>query len=225
VSIDGPSSGWPSHDPDGRAVRFGPIEPLADPRGLRSVLTGRIVRLEPLRVDHLDALCAVGLDPGLWRYTPYAVASREDMKGYIDSAVSAHAAGTAIPFATVLLDGERVVGSTRFMSIDRANRRVEIGSTWIAPDVQRTGVNTEAKYLMLRWAFESLGCGRVELKTDSFNLKSRAAILRIGARFEGVFRNHVVTRDGRMRHSVFFSVTDDEWPSVKTLLESLMHRP
>jgi N-acetyltransferase len=219
-----PRDPWPSVDPDGAPVSFGTTDPIADPRGLDPVLTGRIVRLEPLGLGHLDALCAVGLSPGLWRFTPQAVVDRDGMRQYVEDALSAHASGAPIPFATVLIDGERVVGSTRFMSIDRANRRLEIGSTWISPDFQRTGVNTEAKLLMLRYAFETLGCNRVELKTDSFNLRSRAAILRIGARFEGIFRNHVITRDGRMRHSVYFAVTSDEWPAVKERLQGLMDR-
>jgi RimJ/RimL family protein N-acetyltransferase len=142
------------------------------------------------------------------------------MRDYIDSALAAQAAGTAIPFATVERASGRVVGSTRFMNIDVANRRVEIGATWIAKPWQRTAINTEAKYLMLRHAFETLGCVRVELKTDALNLRSRAAILRIGAREEGTLRQHMVTWRGRLRDSVYFSILDSEWAGVKGDLEA-----
>jgi RimJ/RimL family protein N-acetyltransferase len=142
------------------------------------------------------------------------------MMAYIRTALEAQAAGTALPFVTVERASGRIVGSTRYMNIDVPNRRVEIGSTWIAGPWQRTVVNTEAKYLMLRHAFEELGCIRVELKTDSLNERSRTAILRIGARQEGIFRNHMITWSGRLRHSVFFSIIDAEWTEVKAALEA-----
>ena len=123
-------------------------------------------------------------------------------------------------FATIERSSGRAIGSTRFMNIDRANRRVEIGSTWIAPAWQRTPVNTEAKYLMLRHAFEVWGCIRVELKTDALNQKSRTAILRIGAKEEGTLRRHLLTWTGRVRDTVYFSILDNEWPEVKLQLES-----
>lgn len=187
-------------------------------------LEGAHVRLEPLSMDHLAALTAVGLDPELWRWTPFRVTSREEMAGYIEDALKARRAGSALTFATIDRASARPVGSTRYMNIDAPNRRVEIGSTWIARDFQRSHVNTEAKFLMLRHAFETLGCMRVELKTDALNRRSRNAIQRIGARQEGVFRNHVVTWTGRVRHSVYFSITDAEWPEVKSRLESQMAR-
>src|SRR5579864_4758763 len=183
-------------------------------------LEGRGVRLEPLRASHHAALCEVGLDPELWRLIPYRVSTPDEMRDYIGSALEAQAAGTAIPFATVERASGRVVGSTRFMNIDAANRRVEIGATWIAKPWQRTAINTEAKYLMLRHAFETLGCVRVELKTDALNLRSRAAILRIGAREEGALRQHMVTWSGRLRDSVYFSILDSEWAGVKADLEA-----
>jgi RimJ/RimL family protein N-acetyltransferase len=146
------------------------------------------------------------------------------MTGYIQTALDAQAAGVALPFATVHIASGQVIGSTRYMNIDRANRRVEIGSTWIARPWQRTAVNTEAKYLMLRHAFETLGCIRVELKTDVLNQRSRNAILRIGAREEGILRQHVITWSGRLRDSVYFSVLDAEWPGVKRDLERKLSR-
>ena len=182
-------------------------------------LTGQHIRLDPLSLDHLDALTGVGLDRELWRWTVSEICSREQMREYIESALRLQKEGSALPFATVEQASGRVVGSTRYMNIDRPNRHVEIGSTWVAPPWQRTPVNTEAKYLMLRHAFEELGCIRVELKTDSLNEKSRAAILRIGAREEGIFRNHMICWGGRIRHSAWYSIIDSEWPGVKTRLE------
>jgi RimJ/RimL family protein N-acetyltransferase len=182
-------------------------------------LEGTHVRLEPLTLDHLDALCEVGLDDDLWRFFPKPVHSREDMQDYMQTALQWQADGTAIPFVTIERSTQRVVGSTRFMNIDRPNRHVEIGATWVARPWQRTAVNTEAKYLMLRHAFEQLGCIRVELKTDELNQRSRNAILRIGAKQEGIFRNHIVCEGGRLRNSVWFSIIDSEWPGVKASLE------
>jgi RimJ/RimL family protein N-acetyltransferase len=183
------------------------------------ILAGRHVRLEPLSRAHHAALCAIGLAPELWELIPYRVLTPEDMAGYIQSALDLQAAGTALPFATVHAASGQVVGSTRFMNIDQANRRVEIGATWIAAPWRRTAVNTEAKYLMLRHAFEILGCIRVELKTDSLNQRSRNAIRRIGATEEGTLRQHLVTWSGRLRDTVYFSILDSEWPRVKQDLE------
>jgi len=188
-------------------------------------LEGRHVRLEPLAQTHQAALCAIGLDPALWELIPYRVATPEDMAAYIQTALDHQAAGSALPFATVHVPSGQVIGSTRFMNIDRANRRVEIGATWIAGLWRRTAVNTEAKYLMLRHAFETLGCIRVELKTDSLNQRSRNAIRRIGATEEGTLRQHMITWSGRLRDSVYFSVLDSEWPRVKRDLEHKLSRP
>ncbi len=186
-------------------------------------LEGRHVRLEPLAQAHHAALCAIGLDPELWEFIPYRVVTPEDMAAYIQTALNAQAAGTALPFATVHVSSDaasgQVIGSTRYMNIDHANRRLEIGATWIARPWRRTAVNTEAKYLMLRHAFETLGCIRVEFKTDSLNQRSRNAIRRIGATEEGTLRQHMITWSGRLRDSVYFSILDSEWPRVKQDLE------
>ena len=182
-------------------------------------LEGRHVRLEPLAQTHHAALCAVGLDPDLWELIPYRVTTPEEMAAYIQTALNLQAAGSAVPFATVHAPTGQVVGSTRYMNIDPANRRVEIGATWIAQPWRRTAVNTEAKYLMLRHAFETLGCIRVELKTDALNQRSRNAIRRIGATEEGTLRQHIITWSGRLRDSVYFSILDSEWPRVKRDLE------
>ena len=141
------------------------------------------------------------------------------MREYIAAALRTQAEGSALPFATVERATGKAIGSTRYMNIDRANRHVEIGSTWLGLAWQRTAANTEAKFLMLRHAFETLGCLRVELKTDSLNERSRNAILRIGAKEEGTFRNHMITHTGRIRHTVYFSIIDSEWPEVKARLE------
>lgn len=187
------------------------------------VLEGRHVRLEPLREDHLAGLAAVGLDPELWRWIPTPVRNVEEMAAYIATALREQEQGVSLSFALVECQTRRPIGSTRYGNIDRTHHRVEIGWTWVARERQRTAINTEAKYLLLRHAFETLGCIRVELKTDSLNERSRAAILRIGAREEGTFRNHMITASGRIRHTVYFSIVDSEWPSVKARLETRLN--
>jgi N-acetyltransferase len=186
------------------------------------VLEGRRVRLEPLAKGHLAGLAAVGLDPELWRWIPTPVRTMEEMAGYIETALRDQEQGTSLPFALAEKSTGRLMGSSRYGNIDRTHRRVEIGWTWVAREWQRTAVNTEAKYLLFKHAFESLGCIRVELKTDSLNERSRAAILRIGAREEGIFRNHMITASGRIRHTVYFSMVASEWPGVKARLESIL---
>jgi RimJ/RimL family protein N-acetyltransferase len=182
-------------------------------------LEGRNIRLEPLSLKHHAQLCEVGLDEELWRWIPQAVRTPEEMRAYIETALEWQVAGTALPFATVERATGRAIGSTRFANIDRANRHVEIGWTWLGKRWQRTVANTEAKYLMLRHGFETWGCLRVEFKTDSLNERSRAALLRIGAKEEGIFRNQVITWTGRIRHSVYYSIIDSEWPEVRANLE------
>lgn len=183
-------------------------------------LAGRFATLVPLSLNHESALAEAGLDPSLWQWIPFQVRTHEDMRAYIETALADQSRGVSLPFATTETSTGKAIGSTRYLNIDVPNRRVEIGSTWIAPVWQRTAVNTEAKYLMMRHAFETLDCIRVELKTDSLNERSRNAILRIGAKQEGVFRNHMICADGRIRHSVYFSVTREEWPEVKAGLEA-----
>jgi N-acetyltransferase len=182
-------------------------------------LEGLYVRLEPLALSHLAELCEVAFDEEIWRYTTSVIERPEDLREYIETALRWQEEGTALPFATIDRRSGRAVGSTRFAAIDRVNRHLEIGWTWIASDYQRTYVNTEAKYLMLGHAFETLNCLRVEFKTDSLNEKSRRALARIGAKEEGTFRNHMVLPTGRLRHSVYYSIIDTEWPEVKAALE------
>jgi RimJ/RimL family protein N-acetyltransferase len=188
-------------------------------------LEGEHVRLEPLTLGHFNGLCEIGLDEELWHWIPASVRTPDDLRAYIGKALQEKDAGNALPFATMHRESERTVGCTRYGSIDRMHRRVEIGWTWIGRDWQRTAVNTEAKYLMLRHAFERLGCIRVELKTDSLNERSRNAILRLGAKEEGILRNHMITDSGRLRHTVYYSILDSEWPAVKARLEEKLSRP
>jgi RimJ/RimL family protein N-acetyltransferase len=186
-----------------------------------TTLEGNIVRLQPLLRDHGPLLWDIAKDAHdeLFRWMPYSLHSAVDIQAAVDKALSEQELGLSVPFATTERNSGRIIGTTRFMNMDRANRRVEIGSTWVAPAWQRTAVNTEAKYLMLRHAFEQWGCIRVELKTDSLNQKSRTAILRLGAKEEGTLRQHIVTYTGRLRDSIYFSILDKEWPEVKARLE------
>lgn len=186
-------------------------------------LEGARVRLEPLALEHAGALAQFGLDPALWQYRPDTVATRDGMRKYVETILDRQAAGTEVGFATVEKQSGLVVGSTRYMDIDVKNRSLEIGGTFIDPRWQRTYVNTEAKYLMLRHAFETWGCVRVCLKTDSLNERSRDAILRLGAQPEGMLRNHMIMPGGRLRHSLYFSMIDSEWPAAKARLEEKLN--
>jgi N-acetyltransferase len=192
----------------------GPLEPI--------VLEGDFVRLEPMTLEHHAALSAVGLDPEIWRFTLALIQTPEEMRGYMEAALKLQRDGTTLPFVTIERSSGRVVGSTRFGNYDPANRRIEIGWTWIARPWQRTAINTEAKYLMLSHAFEKLHCVRVELKTDVLNTRSRQAMLRIGAKEEGVLRKHSLVWDGRYRDSIYYSILDDEWPTVKQELQRML---
>ncbi len=178
------------------------------------------MRLEPLTSGHAAGLAEIGLDEDLWRWIPTSVRTAEEMSAYVQTALKEQADGSALPFALIEKTSGRVIGSTRYGNIERVHHRLEIGWTWVARAWQRTPINTEAKYLLLRHAFETLGCMRVELKTDSLNERSRAAIQRIGAREEGIFRNHMITSTGRVRHTVYYSIVDSEWPQVKSRLEA-----
>jgi N-acetyltransferase len=182
-------------------------------------LEGEHVRLEAMRESHADGLVAASVGHGLFRYFPFALDDEAAMRAYVKVAVAGLANGTHLPFATIDRASGRVVGSTSFLAIDAAHRRLEIGATWIAPSHQRSAVNTEAKLLQLTHCFEVLGTNRVEFKTDARNTRSRAALARIGAVEEGTFRAHMVMPDGALRDSVYSSVIASEWPAVKRNLE------
>jgi RimJ/RimL family protein N-acetyltransferase len=189
------------------------------------VLEGRQVRLEPLNLArHWDGLRAVGLEPELWRFTSALVREAADLRRYFEKAVDERDRGVAVPFVTVHRASGRVAGSTRFGSIVPEHKRVEIGWTWLGSEFQRTALNTEAKYLMLRHAFETWGCMRVELKTSSTNLKSQAAMRRLGLVEEGLFRKWMFNENGSPRDTVWFSCVDDEWPAMKARLEGMLAR-
>ena len=186
------------------------------------ILTGRHVRLEPLAFSHVPDLFAGGTDPGIWQYIPYSpVHTEADMRAWVDDLLARQARGNDLPFAVVHQATGRAIGATRYMDIQRANRGLEIGGTWYAPEHQRTAANTEAKLLLLTYAFEVLGCIRVQLKTDERNVRSQRAIERIGALKEGTLRHSVIMPDGFRRNSVYYSVLEAEWPAVK---EKLLER-
>jgi N-acetyltransferase len=185
-------------------------------------LKGTHVHLVPLEEAHIDALIDVAADPELWRWTNAVVRTREDLAEYFGEAMRWREQGTALPFATIRASDGKAIGSTRFGNMDEANRRVEIGWTWLGTAYQRTAANTEAKLLMLTHAFEQLNCIRVELKTDELNEKSRRAMERIGAKPEGVLRNHMIAWGGRVRSTIYYSILAEEWPDVKQQLVGML---
>ena len=191
---------------------------LIDPKPV--TLEGKLVRLAPLSLAHVDELAEVGLDSRIWEWNPRIVRSQSDIEAYVRMAVREAVAGLSVPFAIIDLASERAIGSSRFGNISREHGRLEIGWTWLAVQHWRTGTNTECKLLLLSHAFEDLGCSRVELKTDSMNARSRAAITRLGAKQEGILRKHILTESGRWRDTVYYSILDDEWPQVKSGLEA-----
>ncbi|WP_438301206.1 GNAT family N-acetyltransferase [Pseudomonas sp. NMS19W] len=182
-------------------------------------LEGQGILLRPLQYTDADALLHAAADGELWNLTVTVVPSATTVNSYLKKALDGREAGTVMPFAIVLKETGEVIGSTRFWKIDPLNRKLEIGSSWISARFQKTFVNTEAKYLMLRHAFEVLDCVRVQFTTDENNQKSRHAILRLGAQQEGIVRHERIMPDGRKRNSVRFSIIDDEWPQVRLNLE------
>ncbi|AAY91323.2 N-acetyltransferase [Pseudomonas protegens] len=182
-------------------------------------LEGPRIILRPLQRSDADALVNAARDGELWNLPFTVVPSPDTVERYLDVALEGRDAGSVLPFATVLRSTGEVIGCTRFWKIDRHNRKLEIGSTWIASRWQRSFVNSEAKYLMLCHAFDDMNCVRVQFTTDEINHTSRAAILRLGARQEGIVRHERIMPDGRKRNSVRFSIIDDEWPAVRQRLQ------
>lgn len=182
------------------------------------ILTGEHVELRPLDSSDRQALLDAAADGQLWNLKVTVVPGPETIDAYVDTALQGRSAGTVMPFAIVDRASGRVIGSTRFWKIDRKNRKLEIGHTWLSESAQRTRANTEAKWLLLGYAFDVLHCVRVQFTTDELNEKSRAAILRLGAKQEGIVRHERIMPDGRKRNSVRFSIIDDEWPEVRARL-------
>ena len=212
---DGSQATHAAHRPPPGDAGPGPrLEPVT--------LHGRFVRLEPLGRHHLPLLAPVASDAGLWTLTREDASTPEELAAYVDRALKAQADGTALPFAIIEQETGLAVGSTRFGNYEPADRRIEIGWTWVGRQWQRTAVNSEAKLLLLTHAFETLGMRRVELKTDVLNERSRRAILRIGATQEGIFREHMVTMRGRVRDSVWFSILAREWDTVRARLTAMV---
>lgn len=186
-------------------------------------LIGRMIRLEPLSEDHVPDLALVGLDENIWRYMLYGqIHTEADMRRWVLEILERQARGTDLAFAVVLQADGKAVGATRYLDIRPEHRGLEIGGTWYGAAYQRTAVNTEAKYLLLQHAFETLGCVRVQFKTDLRNERSQRALARIGAVQEGILRNHIIRPDGYIRDSVYFSIIDREWPAVKARLEEML---
>jgi RimJ/RimL family protein N-acetyltransferase len=188
-------------------------------------LEGQYVRLEPLCEAHVPALALVGIDDRIWQYMVYGqVHSEDDIRKWVLNLLGGQAAGTDLPFAVIHLASGRVAGATRYLDIRPAHQGLEIGGTWYGLEFQRTVINTECKYLLLRYAFETLGTIRVQFKSDLRNERSLRAIERIGAKREGILRNHMILPDGGRRDSAFYSIIDREWPGVKEGLEEMLVR-
>ena len=186
-------------------------------------LVGRYARLEPLAEEHVPGLAAIGMDDSIWQYMPYGfMKSEDDIRGWVREMLERASEGADVPFVAIDLASGSVAGATRYMEIRSAHRGLEIGGTWYGAAYRRTRINTECKYLLLEHAFEKLGCIRVQLKTDSRNERSQRAIERLGAAREGVLRNHMILPDGRVRHSVYYSILDSEWPAIKLRLQDLL---
>lgn len=186
-------------------------------------LQGNHVRLEPLSEAHVKGLTEIGAGQGFWDFMLYGhIATEDDMRHWVRDMLSRAAKGTDLPFAVIHLASGRVAGATRYLNVEPKNRGLEVGGTWYGLEFQRTAVNTESKYLLLTHAFETLKCIRVQIKTDLRNVRSQQAIERIGAKKEGVLRNHMILPDGRYRDSVFYSIIDSEWAEVKSRLEQML---
>jgi N-acetyltransferase len=190
-------------------------------------LEGKYIRLVPLSRAHIEPLARIGRDAAIWQWMPYGYCgTSESMGRLVDLILGRQSEGLDLAFTTVLRPDDQPVGMTRFIGIDRPNRNVEVGGTWIPPSLWRTPVNSDSKFLMLTHAFEAEGCERVQIKTDIRNVRSQRAIERLGAHREGVLRQHMVRADGTLRDSVVYSILrTSEWSGVRQRLERALERP
>ncbi|OGO10694.1 MAG: GNAT family N-acetyltransferase [Chloroflexi bacterium RBG_16_47_49] len=187
------------------------------------ILVGKVIRLEPLSESHVPELTISGQDESIWHYMLYnTIRTEQQMRSWVLNLLAQQAKGTDLPFAVIHLESGRVIGATRYLNIRPQDRGLEIGGTWYAVKFQRTAVNTECKYLLLKHAFEGLKCIRVQFKTDLRNERSQRALERIGAVKEGILRSHMITPDGYIRDSVFYSILASEWPLVRARLEEII---
>lgn len=189
------------------------------------LLEGVRIRLEPMTLEHLPALEKIAFDERILRYMTAPVATPEQLRAWLEASLKAEADGTVVPWVTVLKAENRVIGTTRFLDFDKANRTTELGNSWLAPEFHGAGINPEAKLLQLTYAFDELKLNRVALKTHHENFQSQAAMKKMGATYEGTFRNHYIMADGSLRHSVWFSIIQEEWPRVKSLLTARVAAP
>jgi N-acetyltransferase len=191
----------------------------------RVTLQGKYVRLEPISEAHIDGLAEIGIGHEFWKFMLYgAMNTKDDFRFFVTDLLEKEKAGTDLPFVAIHLPSGKIAGCTRYLNIMPKDKGLEVGGTWYGLDFQRTPVNTECKYLLFSHAFETLKCIRLQLKTDSLNTRSQTAIERIGAKKEGILRNHMITPEGRIRHSVFYSVINTEWGDVKKRLEEMMKK-
>lgn len=191
----------------------------------RVTLQGKYVRLEPISEAHIDGLAEIGIGHEFWKFMLYgAMNTKDDFRFFVTDLLEKEKAGTDLPFVAIHLPSGKIAGCTRYLNIMPKDKGLEVGGTWYGLDFQRTPVNTECKYLLFSHAFETLKCIRLQLKTDSLNTRSQTAIERIGAKKEGILRNHMITPEGRIRHSVFYSVIDTEWEDVKKRLKEMMKK-
>lgn len=186
------------------------------------ILLGVQVTLRAMRKDDVESLYGVAQDERIWNHMTNSMKTRHDMEKYIQAALKAKELGSEYPFVIIHKESNKIIGSTRLMDITMAHKRLEIGNTWLHPEFWRTSINTECKYLLFTYCFEELQCNRVQLKTDHENIRSQQAIERIGAVKEGVLRNHMVRVDGTIRHTVMFSITKEQWVSVKECIMAKM---
>lgn len=187
-------------------------------------LTGLRAKLVPMREEHIDALYEAGNYPDIWTYMPWEMTEREHMVNWVRKALTEQEKGTELAWVVIDQESGEIVGSTRYLNIVAGHRQLEIGSTWYTPAVQRTRINTECKYLLLRHAFETLDFVRVQIKTDARNERSQAAIRRLGASYEGILRKSMILPDGYIRDTAYFSIIPEEWPAVKARLEEFLAR-